>query len=94
MHLNDAVIVAFSMVNTFRVIAYVPQILRILRDGTGAHAVAISTWMLFLISHLTTVAYAVVVAEDLRMAAIFAANAACCAAIVVLAHWKRMQTPP
>jgi hypothetical protein len=94
MHLNDAVIVAFSMVNTFRVIAYVPQILRIMRDGTGAHAVAISTWMLFLISHLTTVAYAVVVAEDLRMAAIFMANAVCCAAIVGLAQWKRIQTAP
>ncbi|MDF2689935.1 MAG: hypothetical protein K0Q80_2901, partial [Microvirga sp.] len=62
---------------------------KISRDTQGAAAISYMTWILFGVSHLSTVAYAVLVVDDWRMAAVFAANTVCCAIIVSLTGWKR-----
>jgi uncharacterized protein with PQ loop repeat len=85
----DAVLVVFTACNTVRVVAYLPQILKIGRDTQGAAAISYTTWILFGVSHLSTVAYALVVVDDWRMAAVFAANTVCCGIIVGLTAWKR-----
>jgi hypothetical protein len=87
----EIVMLAFTVANSLRVVAYVPQILRICHDNTGAAAISCCTWSLFLVSHLTTVAYAVVVIGDSWMALVFAANAACSATIVALALLQRQR---
>ena len=69
--------------------AYVPQIVAIARDRNGATAISYTTWALFGASHLSTVIYAVLTVEDWRMAAVFAANTACCAAILAVTAHKR-----
>lgn len=89
MQLSDLTLLAFTGCNSLRVLAYVPQILRIVRDDTGCSAVSHATWGMFLIAHASAVAYALVNASDLRMATIFAGNAACCLAILVLASLKQ-----
>lgn len=85
----DIALVVFTACNTARVFAYLPQIVKISQDTQGATAISYATWGLFGVSHLSTVAYAVLVVDDLRMAAVFAANTVCCAIIVGLTAWKR-----
>ena len=74
----SAVFAAFTLVNSLRILAYIPQILKAARDENGATAVSCLTWGLFLLSHLTTVAYSVVCLGDLVMAVIFFGNALAC----------------
>jgi uncharacterized protein with PQ loop repeat len=85
----EIALVVFTACNTARVFAYLPQIVKISRDTQGATAISYTTWILFGVSHLSTVAYAILVVDDWRMAAVFAANTGCCAIIVGLTAWKR-----
>ena len=85
----EIAVVLFAISNSVRVVAYVPQILRVASDRDGAAAVSCMTWLLFAVSHLSTVAYAIVVIGDWRMAAIFAANLVCCLLIIGLTLYKR-----
>lgn len=87
--IESSVTIAFSLVNSLRILAYMPQIFCIARDRSSVSGVACSTWLMFLASHLTTVAYAVVVARDTAMALVFLGNATACAAIVGLTIWRR-----
>src|SRR5581483_3304683 len=70
-------------------LAYLPQISRAARDRSGAQAISFMTWGLFLFSNISAVAYALVNTQDWTMAAVFLGNAAGCAAILVIAGWKR-----
>jgi uncharacterized protein with PQ loop repeat len=85
----DVALGMFTVCNTARVLAYLPQIVKISRDTQGASAISHATWALFGLSHLSTVAYAILVADDWRMAAVFAANTLCCLLILGLTAWKR-----
>ena len=85
----DAALGLFTLCNTARVFAYLPQMIKIGRDTQGATAISYTTWALFGVSHLSTVAYAVFVVDDWRMAAVFAANTLCCLVILGLTAWKR-----
>jgi hypothetical protein len=82
---------AFAIVNSVRIVAYVPQIVRAAKDNNGASAISYTTWSLFLVSHLTTIAYAVVVVGDLVMALIFLGNAAACFAIIGVTFVRRQR---
>jgi hypothetical protein len=84
-----AVLGAFTVMNSLRVLAYVPQMLKAARDENGASAVSYSTWTLFLMSHLTTIAYALVCPGDVVMALIFLANAVACLTIIAITFLKR-----
>jgi hypothetical protein len=87
--LERAILSAFTLVNSLRILAYVPQIIKAARDENGASAISCMTWGLFLLSHLTTIAYAAVCLGDLIMAAIFLGNALACSAIVGITLAKR-----
>jgi len=80
---------AFTLCNAVRALAYLPQILRIIQDPDGARAISCATWSLFAISHLTTVAYALLAVHDWTMAAVFGGNALACALIICLTLLKR-----
>ncbi len=85
-------LVAFALLNFARVIAYVPQIIRIRRDPHGAAAVSIMTWVLFTGANLTTVTYAVAGggSADYLIAIVFSLNALGCGSIASLTAWKRV----
>ena len=84
-----AVLASFTIMNSVRILAYVPQILVAARDRNGASGISHITWSLFLLSHLTTVTYAVVCLGDLVTALVFMGNALACLAIIVVTHTKR-----
>ena len=81
----------FAALNGLRVLAYLPQILRIARDDTGAAAISYLTWGLFGASNLSTAIYAAVSVKDWPMTLIFSANAVCCTIIVVQTTLKRRE---
>jgi hypothetical protein len=87
-----AVLIAFSAANACRLVAYLPQIVALLKETNGAAAVSGATWILFLISNGVTAVYASVVCADIALTAIFSANSLCCAAIVLLIFRKRSQS--
>lgn len=89
MTIEDVTLAAFTLCNSLRVVAYVPQIIRAARDRSGAEAISFTTWTLFLLSHASAAAYALVNKEDQTMAVIFLCNVAGCAAILTIAAYSR-----
>jgi hypothetical protein len=89
MTLADVTLTAFTLCNSLRVVAYFPQIARAARDRSGAEAISFGTWGLFLVSHASAMAYALVNQGDWAMASVFTCNAIGCGAILLIAAWKR-----
>ena len=85
----DVTLAVFTLCNSLRVVAYVPQIATALRDRSGAQAISFGTWGLFLVSHASATAYAFVNKNDGAMAFMFLLNAMGCAVILLVAAWKR-----
>jgi hypothetical protein len=91
MPLADVTLALFTLFNTLRFLAYVPQIARALKDRSGAQAISVGTWSLFLVSHLSAMAYATVNPHDGTMATLFLLNGLGCALITAIATVKRSQ---
>ena len=89
MTIADITLAVFTLSNSLRVLAYVPQIAKAARDRSGAEAISFGTWALFLVSHASAMAYALVNKEDWTMASMFLFNMAGCVAILSIAAWKR-----
>jgi uncharacterized protein with PQ loop repeat len=89
MSLEEITLVLFAACNGIRVVAYVPQILKAATDKNEASSISFMTWSLFLLAHLSTVAYAIINRSDWGLAACFAINALSCVAILAIAYWKR-----
>lgn len=79
----------FTLCNSLRVIAYVPQITKAATDQSGAQAISFATWSLFLLSNISALAYALVNKNDWTLATMFFANAVGCSAIIAIGAWKR-----
>jgi len=90
MRLEDVTLALFAACNFIRLFAYLPQIYKAATDKNGASAISYTTWGLFLIAHLSTIAYALVNRDDWWLAACFACNAICCIAILAVAYRKRV----
>ena len=82
MTIADMSLGAFAFFSVLRLIAYMPQIVKIAQDKTGAKAISNMTWMLFAISHLATALYAMAALQNLVIGAVFIANTMCCLVIV------------
>jgi hypothetical protein len=85
----DITLAVFTLCNSLRVVAYVPQITKAVRDRSGAEAISFGTWGLFLVSHASAMAYALVNKQDWTMASMFLCNAIGCGAVLLIAAWKR-----
>jgi hypothetical protein len=91
MTIADITLTAFTLCNSLRVVAYVPQIAKAARDRSGAEAISLGTWGLFLVSHTSALAYALVNQHDWTMASVFLSNAVGCGVILLIAAWRRVQ---
>jgi hypothetical protein len=77
-----------------RLLAYIPQIMAIVRDHHGAEAISCVTWTLFAFAHLSTVVYGWLVAGDVCMVLVFSVNFVACLLIIGLTGYKRMTATP
>jgi hypothetical protein len=87
----DITLAAFTICNSVRIFAYVPQITKAATDEAGAQAISFTTWGLFLVSNASAMAYALVNKADWMMASMFLANSIGCSAIILVGAWKRSQ---
>jgi hypothetical protein len=85
----DITLAVFTLCNSLRVVAYVPQITKAATDHNGAQAISFATWGLFLFSNVSAMAYALVNKDDWLLASMFLANGIGCAAILSIGGWKR-----
>jgi len=98
MTVADITLAVFTFFNTLRFLAYIPQIAKAMRDQAGAQAISLGTWGLFLVSHLSAMAYALENQGDWSMATLFLSNALGCGLIILIAavkrvHYKRQIVP-
>jgi len=91
MTIAEFTLTLFTISNSVRILAYVPQIFRAATDPSGAQAVSCATWGLFLLSNVSAAAYSIVNNEDWMMAAMFFGNSAGCSAILLVAALRRSQ---
>ena len=89
MTLEEMTLALFAICNGVRIVAYVPQALKAATDKNGASAISLTTWFLFLVAHLSTIAYALINSSDWGLAACFTGNALCCVAILLITCSKR-----
>src|SRR5262249_4758119 len=75
MTIADITLAVFTFCNSLRFLAYVPQIAKAIKDQSGAEAISVGTWGLFLASHVSATAYAVENQGDWTMASMFLGNA-------------------
>lgn len=94
MQLDQITFVLFAASNIMRMLAYLPQIRKAATDKNGAAAISCTTWSLFLVANVSTIAYALVNRTDFWLALCFGGNALGCLAILSIAWWKGHRRAP
>lgn len=77
--------------NGVRLLSYVPQIVAVARERSGAHAISLFTWFFWTLSNAATALYCSSVVNDLLLAGMMWGNAAGCIAIASLTVMKRQR---
>jgi uncharacterized protein with PQ loop repeat len=85
---------AYVLVNTGRVLSYLPQIAAVWRCRDGAQSISLFTWGYWSISHLTAALYGGVVVSDGKLLAVSLGNLSCCLAVVVITSMRRRLSKP
>ena len=84
----DVITAAFGFFNMLRLVSYVPQILAVARDDSGAAAISVSCWLIWIGANSTAL-YAGLNLGDTALALVSVFNAAFCATVLLLALYKR-----
>jgi uncharacterized protein with PQ loop repeat len=79
----------YAVCNAVRLLIYVPQIVAIARERSGAHAISMFSWIFWSFSHAVTAVYCQIVVNDPLLGSMMWGNAFGCLAVVVLTAAKR-----
>jgi uncharacterized protein with PQ loop repeat len=82
---------AYLLTNAVRMFTYVPQIVTVWRSQDGARSLSLLTWWSWVLSHITAIAYGVLVVRDLPFLMITLINLAGCGAVAAIAMRRRAQ---
>jgi hypothetical protein len=86
----DILALLFGAFNILRLISYFHQIVVLAHDDTGARAISLSCWSIWVGANASTSLYAWIRAGDLTLAAVSGFNAICCLIVLGLAISKRL----
>jgi hypothetical protein len=78
--------------SALRLLAYLPQIVAIARDRTGAHAISLLTWTFWGVSHAITAVYSALLLKDTLLVSMMIGNTLGCVAVVwatMMRRWPR-----
>jgi len=79
----------YALCNAVRLLIYVPQIVAIARERSGAYAISMFSWTFWSFSHAVTAIYCHIVVHDPLLGGMMWGNAFGCLAVVVLTAAKR-----
>ena len=79
----------YLLINSGRVVSYLPQILALWQCRDGARAISLLTWSYWTLSHVSAVLYGAVVIQDAFVVTISLANIVCCGIVIALAMRRR-----
>lgn len=79
----------YAVCNGARLLSYVPQIIAVARENSGAHAISLISWIFWLLSHAATALYCATVVHDPLLAGMMSGNAVGCLGVVMLTTIKR-----
>ena len=85
----QAITAIYAVFNTVRLVSYVPQISAVARESTGAHAISLTSWLVWTMTHAVTAVYGATVLGDPLLASMMCGNVAGCFAVVALTVSKR-----
>lgn len=88
----QAISAAYLVVNSLRLVAYLPQIAAVARDRAGATAISLPTWVFWAFSNAVTAVYCALVARDPVLAGMMWGNCAGATAIAAMTLVKRRAT--
>lgn len=77
--------------NAVRLLSYVPQIIAVARENSGAHAISLVTWLFWTLSNASTAVYCSTVINDVLLTSTMWGNAAGCLAVASLTVMKRQR---
>lgn len=77
--------------NAVRLLSYIPQIIAVSRERSGAHAISLATWLFWTLSNVATAIYCSTVIHDLLLATAMWGNACGCIAVASLTIAKRQR---
>jgi hypothetical protein len=89
--LLQSITAIYAVCNAARLLSYVPQIVAVARECSGAHALSLISWTFWSFSHAVTAIYCATVVDDALLAGMMWGNAIGCAAVVALTTIKRRQ---
>jgi hypothetical protein len=92
----DLSLLAFAACNALRVVAYLPQMLKLYCHPGAAASFSYASWWLFTAANASTAAYGQLVVGDAVLAVLSAFSAACCVVLIGIASWRQrrpMATP-
>ena len=79
----------YAVCNAVRLLIYVPQIVAIARERSGAHAISMFSWIFWSFSHAVTAVYCHIIVNDPLLGSMMWGDAFGCLAVVVLTAAKR-----
>jgi hypothetical protein len=87
---SNAVWIMFAAFSAIRMVSYVPQIVRIAQDCSGAAAISYATWLIWLGANVTTALHAAINLHDMWLTFVTGSYGVCCAIVIALTMFKRM----
>lgn len=89
--LLQAITAVYVACNAVRLLSYIPQIVAVSRERSGAHAISLVTWLFWTLSNASTAIYCSTVIHDVLLASAQWGNAAGCIAVATLTMMKRQR---
>lgn len=85
----SALTALYAACSALRLVAYLPQLIAIARDRSGAHAISLLTWTFWGFSHAVTALYSALLLGDALLAGMMVGNALGCAAVTGVTMIRR-----